>query len=226
MIEFDFIPPDYHAARSRSSAVRVRASLIGVMLMGMSLWVVSNRHELSEANALLAITSQQRQELNQQWAHYEAMEAQRAALIERQERLDLLESRASLVLVLADISRRMPATVFLTELRVTCPSVAAYVKRKRSPILEEGEPPTETSTGAAPVRYEPDPIVTDEVARVVLIGVATDTAEAIAFVKQLEESPLIADVQLKQGGPTQAAGRRGQGFEVTAEISNQTQVRP
>lgn len=237
MIDFDFIPPDFHSERGRRGAVRLRASLVGVMIAGMSVWAVANQHELSQAGAMLETASQQKQDLELLSARHESMEQEHAELSERVERLRMLKSRASLVLVLADLSRRMPDGVFCTEVRVTCPSVAAFARREIDPLPVENSTRRETavpesaasaaSAAAAaglPRQYDVDPIVSDDVTRIVLTGMATDTAQAIAFVRNLEQSPLIDEVQLKQRGQATVAGRRGQTFEVTADIANQAQV--
>lgn len=225
MIDFDFIPPNYHMERCVRSAVRLRAGLIGTMLMIMVLWITANRRELATANAMLSEIQKQSEQVAIHQTRQHTMEEERERLRLHHELLKHLERKTSIVVLLADLSHRMPESVVLTSIRFDSPSVAKFA-RELSPaasaagVEQKPRESLEPASGAGAV----DPVFRRH-SRLVLTGMATDTTEVISFVKRLEDSDLVGEVQMLQKGPVTWSGWRGQGFELTCEIYDHTRVR-
>lgn len=218
MIEFDFIPPNFHQAQCMRTAVRTRAGLIGTMIMFMVLWVVANQREIATASAMLTEIEKQQEQVSIHQEKRAAMEAEQARLQQHHELLRRLEDHASVVVLLSDLSQRMADTVLLTKLRFDSPSIARYTVSEAPAPAPRAKP---AGTGAATAPEEPKEPPYPRGNRLILSGMATDTTEVIAFVKQLEDSPLVGEVQMRQKGPITWAGRRGQGFELTCEVHDQ-----
>lgn len=224
MLDLDFTPPNFHEARCLRSAIRLRASLIATMLVIMVLWVVANRNEIATAQAMLCEVQQQREQVSIHESRKAQMQAEQARLRAREQLLHHLKMRAIPTVILTEVSRCMGERVVLTEVVFESPSVALYAR----PLVK-----TESANGAAAIptagsssmhgagaaasssdAYPP-------LARAVFKGIATDTPEVIGFVKKLEESRLISQVQLEQQGSVVWAGRRGQAFVIICQFYDQ-----
>lgn len=218
MIDFDFIPANFHQAQSMRTAVRTRAGLIGTMIVIMTLWVVANHHEISTASAMLSEIERQREQVIIHQSKRLAMEEEKARLQQHHELLNHLEGKASLVVLLSDVSYRMADAVILTQVRFESPSIAKYtvVEAPSAATSASSTPPLE-SPPKAPTGDGREPAYPTG-NRLMLSGMATDTTVIIAFVKQLEDSPLVGEVQMRQKGAITWSGRRGQGFELTCEV--------
>ncbi len=224
MLDLDFTPPNFHEAHCLRSAIRLRASLIGTMLIIMVLWVVANRNEVASAKAMLADVQLQKEQVVIHQSRKEQMEAERARLQSREQLLQHLDNRTSLAVVLSDVSRCIGERVILTEVYFESPSVAAYAREEPvSNVSEAGSvvarPQIAQQRDPASFSASNEPHL--HPGRLVLTGMATDTPEVIGFVKQLEDSTLIAQVHLEQKGSFIWSGRRGQAFVITCLLYDQ-----
>lgn len=222
MIDCDFIPADYHQARSLHRAVKLRGMLISAMTALMVLWVVANKHQVSSANAMLTEVISQHDQIGDHLAKKEAMEAEANRLRDHQRLLTQFESHASLVVVMSDISRRLPDAVVITQVQYRCPSLHQYAQE---PTTDKPVQPVTASavSGAVPPALPQPPPASTELK---MTGFASEISEAIKSAAALERSPLMARVQMELKGRAVWAGRQGQSFELTCELLNQSGVKP
>jgi Tfp pilus assembly protein PilN len=214
VIDLDFIPEQYHETRSLKGAVRLRASLISAMIVFMVLWVVANQKRISAAQAMTVQVKSQETQVDTHLSKKAEMEQERARLEDGLTLLAILESKASPVVVLSDVSRRISDTVFLTDLVLTTPSAGRYAKTEKARESTKAQdttqpPPAET------VEPESQPLSAPQL---VISGLATETPDVIQFSALLEESPLVSRVQMELKGIVVWGGRRGQGFKLTCDL--------
>lgn len=214
MIDLDFIPEQYHETRSLKGAVRLRASLISAMVVFMVLWVVANQKRISAAQAMTIEVKTQEAQVDTHLSKKAEMEQERARLEDGLTLLEILESKASPVVVLSDVSRRISDTVFLTDLVLTTPSAGRYAKTEAA---REASKPQETTQAPSPETAEPES-QPQSAPQLVISGLATETPDVIQFSALLEESPLVSRVQMELKGIVVWGGRRGQGFKMTCDL--------
>lgn len=214
MIDLDFIPDQYHETRSLKGAVRLRALLIGAMVVFMVLWVVANQKRISAAQAMTMEVKIQETQVNTHLTKKAEMERERDRLEDGLTLLEILESKASPVVVLSDVSRRISDTVFLTDLILTTPSAGRYAKTEET---RESSKPQDTTQPPSAETVEPEsqPLSAPQL---VISGLATETPDVIQFSALLEESPLVSRVQMELKGIVVWGGRRGQGFKMTCDL--------
>lgn len=223
MIDLDFIPPQYHATRSIKGAIRLRASLIVTMLVFMVLWSFANEKRVSSAKAMVSDVLITEQQVNAHAAKKAEMEAEYARLQDGQSLLKLLESKASPVVVLSDVSRRITESVFLTEVKMMTPSASRYARDEDRPAATTTQAPTpQTTPPAEPASSAKSAEPVPRVPQIIISGLAVETPDVIQFSALLEDSPLIARVQMELKGSVVWAGRRGQGFKMTCDLHPQT----
>lgn len=218
MIDLDFIPPQYHATRSLKGAIRMRASLIVTMVVFMVLWCVANEHRVSSAQAMIAEVHEQEQQVDTHAAKKAEMEQEYARLQDGLSLLKLLESKTSPVVVIADVSQRISDSVFLTDVSINTPSASRYARDESVPIGKKTQE-MPTAQPAEPAKPVEQPLVFPQL---VISGLAVETPDVIRFSALLEESPLVARVQMELKGAIVWAGRRGQGFKLTCDLHPQT----
>ncbi len=218
MIDCDFIPTGYHQRQSLRGRVRIHASLIGTMIVIIVLWAVFHHHQVAQAEAMLVEVADQHSQLDIDFARKEVMEAERRKLERRQQLLAALEARASLTLVLSDISRRMPESIVLTRLDAHCPSVARYaIEETAEPV----EPDVKNPIEIVPPGEKPAKVVKPQHRQVTITGIAVDSGAVIELAAALERSPLYERVQMDLKGPASWAGRHGEAFELTCYVLDQ-----
>jgi hypothetical protein len=144
-------------------------------------------------------------------------------LDDRRRLLDELSDRASLVLVLSDLSRRMPQRVILTQLSVHCPSVSEFVAEDDAvadkPSLHRRPP----AAAAADKAERRNGLMS---AHLEMSGIAVSLPDMIRFAGRLEDSALVRRVDMKVKGPTVWGDRRVEQFTLTCELAAQDGSRP
>lgn len=224
----DFIPSSYREARGLNAAFRVRVACIGVMVAVMGLCAFLHHGQLSSARAMIAEVSEQQQQIDLLLSRKQEMETERTALLNREGLIGLLDADVDLVVVFAEISRRMPPTVVLTELKATCfrwgvPDDPAPEKETPPPAPPgRGAPPTARREQTIPPQ-RPEEAVGD---RLALIGVAADIPEVISFARALEGSPLFTGVQMEILDQTEWLGHKAQRFSITCGLREQVGGKP
>lgn len=227
MIDLDFIPPQYHATRSIKGAIRLRASLIVTMLVFMILWLVANEKRVNSAQAMVADVQVTEKQVDAHAAKKAEMEAEYARLQDGLELLKLLEPKASPIVVMSDVSRRITESVFLTEVKMTTPSASRYARAEDVPAAPKPPEPNTPPGTATPAETTAKPVeAAPRVPQIIISGLAVETPDVIQFSALLEDSPLIARVQMELKGSVVWAGRRGQGFKMTCDLHPQTRNRP
>lgn len=225
MIDCDFLPDSFHQTQSSRRAIKLRGTLISALIAIMVIWVTANQHQLSSANAMLTEVTSQREQIAQHLNKRDLMEEEKKHLRDRQRLLEQFESRASLVVVLCDLSRRLPETVVLTKVAYRAESlhrfaldVPAESPQKKPPVVI-GSPPAKVQTPAVP---DAPPGATE----IRMSAFASEVPEAIKCAAALERSPLVARVQMELKGETTWGGRRGQEVELTCVLLEQTGIHP
>lgn len=235
MKDFDFIPGEHHARRTQRKATKLRAGCASMLIVMMVLWTTAHVRELQSADAMIAQLGAQRDELTNLLARKADMQALHEKLEQHRRRVALLEQDESLTVIFSDVSRRMPSTVFLTGLRLEAPSVARWA----APVTHEPAvvpTPEQKSAGAvaaagpAASRILPDGAAPERPAsaysRLILHGVAGQTAEIIRFAAALEDSPLFARVQMRVKDSVIWSGRRAEEFELICDLAEQERAMP
>lgn len=215
MIDCDFIPADYHQARLQQRAVKLRGTLISALVVIMVLWIVANRREVSQASAMMNDVVAQQQQLAVHLAKKDAMEAEKNRLRNHQRLMDEFDRQASLVVVLGDISRRLPETVVLTKVSFQ----SATLRRYALPLPDK--PLAPAAAAAANPEKESDAAAT--VTQISMSAFANEVSEAIRCAAALERSPLVAHVQMELKGETVWSGRKGHQFELICELMDQSE---
>lgn len=212
-----------------------------MLIAMMVLWATAHVRELQSADAMITQLGAQRDELTSLLAKKADMQALHEKLEQHRQRVALLEQDESLTVIFSDVSRRMPATVFLTGLRLDAPSVARWADRAtHEPIVVPT--PDQKSAGAASVQIGH---VTPEMApgkpltggtesavpasvysQLTLHGVAGQTAEIIRFAAALEDSILFARVQMRVKDSVIWGGRRAEEFELICDLAGQERATP
>ena len=232
MHDCDFIPGHYREKQALRRALRLRAFCIGLLIVIMLVWVAVHHHRLASAKAMSLEVARQQQQVTIHLAKKQQMEVERGKLQDRQRLIGQLAEGADLVVVFADISRRMPQSIVLTELSSQCSTLgrfAAKVPEGSSPEAESppvpGPPPARPVPGRRPgaepppAPPAPPPAEESDVDRVVMAGMAREMPEIIEFAAALENSPLFDRVQMEMKGPATWAGHSGQKFEIRCDLA-------
>jgi len=213
----DFIPSSYREARGLQAAFRARIVCVLVMIVVMGLCAFFHHEQLAAARGMIAEVGEQQAQIDLLLGRKAEMEAEYAALRNYEHLVRILDDDVDLVVVFADISRRMPPTAALTELRAT-----SY--RWGLPDDPRPEPPMPPPPGPgepAPPRREavPPPRPEESVGdRLVLLGVAASIPEIISFARNLEASPHFTGVQMEVLEQTEWLGRKAQQFRITCGL--------
>ncbi len=225
MIDCDFLPDSFHQTQSSRRAIKLRGTLISALIVIMVIWVAANQHQLSSANAMLMDVTAQREQIAQHLTKRDQMESEKNHLRDRQRLLEQFDSHASLVVVLSDLSRRLPETVVLTKVTYRSESLHRFafdvpteVPRNKPPDVI-GSTPAKVETPAVP---EAPPSTTE----IRMSAFASEVPEAIRCAAALERSPLVARVQMELKGEATWGGRRGQEVELNCVLLEQTGIRP
>lgn len=218
MKDCDFIPPHYHDRRRLRAAIRLRAACIGAMFLLMLLWVAAHRHRLASAEAMMREVDLQHQQVTIHAAHRRTMEARWDELRDRNRLIEQLSSKASLVLLLADLSRRIPQNVLLTKLKLECDSLTRYTAAP-SPDREALPPPAANRGPDLPPpeghdRTDPE----EDAPRLRLTGIALSQVDVIRFAAAVENSPLFDRVEMKIRDRIVWGGRRAEMFDLSCRV--------
>jgi len=217
MIDCDFIPSDFHDARTIRNAIRRRAAAVGALLAIMAIWLVAHFHQARSAQAMLNDVASQEQQLALTADIKAEMESERARLARHQALLAQLEGHVSLVLVLSELSRRLPITIVLTSVEINHPMFAAFARL--DPSVPQSPHPDNSS--AAHRNGSARDSATPNVAWLRITGVSARKPDIVTFAAALESSPLFDRIHLQVDKPVAWAGRRGESFEMACHLRKQ-----
>ena len=221
-MDCDFMPDWYHERQALRRAVRFRSTGLVVMFAIMGLWVLVHHHRIAAAEAMLQEVSLQGEQMRLLSAKQAEMRSEQRRLQNRRRLVDLLSAHTSLVVVLSDLSRRLPDTVMLTELGLRCSSVCAFASPEAGKTGARG--------ASRALSLEP-PLVAGERdntlrQRLHMEGLAASLSDAIRFSAMLEESPLFERISMDVKGPAVWAGRRAEQVELDCEMVSQRKDAP
>jgi hypothetical protein len=126
----------------------------------------------------------------------------------------------SLVVVLGDISRRLPETVILTKVNFW----SATLRRYAPSSIQKPAVPAIAETAATTPEKQDDRVST--VTLITMTAFANEVSEAIRCAAVLERSPLVAHVQMELKGEAVWSGRKGHQFELACELMDQSGTHP
>ncbi len=208
MIEFDFLPPDFHERRAERRGVHRYGILIGALVLAMAAWVCAHQAMLSRVGTDLADVQRQRNQTRIHRALLEQLLHEREELRVRDRLCASLEDAASLAVVLADLSRVVPTRVALTEI---------VWERTPEPASEDA---TGRPAGMAPVTTRPAD--GDRLPRLRLAGLAPDPTPISDCAAGIAGSRLVTDVATRVLPVRRFANRQGPGFEINCVVLPQT----
>ncbi len=215
----DFIPSSYREARGLHAALRARVACVVILVAVMGSAAFFHRGQLAAARGMIAEVGEQQAQIDLLLGRKAEMEAEHAALLNFEQLVRTLDDDVDFVAVFADLTRRMPPTTALTELKATSYPWGLPDDPRPEPPMP---PPPPALGGSAPPRREtaPPPMRAEEVAgdRLVLMGVAASIPEIISFARDLEGSPYLTSVQMEILEQTEWLGRKAQQFRISCGL--------
>lgn len=116
MIDFDFLPPDFHRRRGERRTLR-RCVLLGVVMISVMFgWVLTHVAAQRRADRITADVSRQRMQVQIHRVKLQMLMEERDSLVAYERLRGRLEDEASLAVILAAATERWPAGVALREL--------------------------------------------------------------------------------------------------------------
>ncbi len=210
----DFIPADYHERGRLRAAMKLRVSCIGTMFVLMLLWFVSHQHRVASAEAMLQEADQQRQQVQIHAIKQESLKRRWDRLHDRRRLVETLSQRAKLVLVFADLSRRMPDRILLTKLDLNCSGLSRF-------IIQDSDDAENVTTQRPSDRASPYDIseeIEDITPRIKMTGLARSQIDVISFAAALESSPLFDQIEMTNREIAVWGGRRAELFDLTCAL--------
>lgn len=221
MIDCDFIPQAYHERRRLRTAARLRVTCVLVLIMFMGLWWIVHRHRLSEAQAMLGEVALQKSQIDLVAAEKCTLEKEKAVLADRHRLMRQLSDRASLVILVSELSRLLSDRIVLTEFSLYDPLLSNYAEKEQGvgPALSlDGEP----ENGAPAPGLAPKA----RVRGLRIGGAAASLHDVLKLGAAIEANPLFGRVNLNTGSQTLWAGMHVQRFELACELVPQEIERP
>lgn len=215
MKDCDFIPAEYHDRRRLRAAMRLRVTCVGTMLVLMLFWFVAHRQRLASAEAMMQEADQQHQQVRIHAARQESLKRQWDHLRDRRRLIDELSQQTGLVLLFADLSRRLPDPVLLTRLDLDCARLSHFAIRDSDESDDAGK---RTPSGRARQPVEDDDTL-DITPRIRMTGIARSQVDVINFAAAVESSPLFDRVEMKIRKAVDWGGRRAELFDLTCTLA-------
>lgn len=223
MKDCNFIPAEFVARQARSRVMRWRAGGVVAVVAAMGVWCGVNHHELASAETMYNEVAQQHNQVRIHISMMQNLKEQRASLDERSQMLQTLSGHVNLVVVFADMSRRIPDSVALTEVRLLGSDEASQPQ----PLFSSAAPPSQpkpkedpTADSSKSLRRTCDPLAWSEHV-LVLTGAAKSTPDILAFAAAMEKSPLITKVRLSARGVGEVKGRKAELFDLACDLAKQ-----
>lgn len=180
----------------------------------MCIWLAANQRQLSVAEAMLADVESQQSQLKLLSSEKLQLQSELAGIVAHEKMIGQLGDRASLVIVLADLSRSIPENVKLTSVTMDATYLAPYLvssganrdpARNPAPSSIAGK---ELANGQKSDRFD--------ILR--LEGIALGPKDVIDFATALERSGLFADVYTEVVESGVWSGRAVRKFSLVCEI--------
>ncbi len=223
MTDCDFIPAPYHEQQMLRRSIKLRVYCVAGLLVIMAAWFAAHQGRISSAEAMLTETALQKDQVRIHADKQRLMESERGRLDDRRRLLEELSDSASLVLVLSDLSRRMPEHVILTRLSVRSPSVSQFVVKD---LAVADRHSSRRGPGVAAAVDAADSRPVSRFPRLEMTGIAVSLPDMIRFAGAMEDSALVQRVDMKVREPTVWGGRRVEQFTLMCELVAQDGSRP
>ncbi|MBX3394864.1 MAG: PilN domain-containing protein [Phycisphaerae bacterium] len=188
----------------------------------MCIWLVANHRQLSVAEAMLADVESQQSQLKHLSEEKLQLQSELAGIVTHEQMIGQLGDRASLVIVLADLSRNIPENVKLTRVTMDATYLAPYL------VLSGGhrDPARNPVSSSVPSQEQLNGQRTDRFDILRLEGIALGPADVIEFASALERSGLFADVYTEVVESGVWSGRAVRKFALLCEIIPHERSRP
>lgn len=225
-----FLPSDYLARKAERRTNLVYLTLFTIVIFGVvGAFFVTNR-QWSSVKAQQESINIRYTKAAQQIEQLKALEAQKDQMLAKAALTTTLIEKAPRSLLLADLINRMPNKLSLLKLdlkskRLSAPPPRPNTRGKPQSLAGRGSrasakhnagQPNEEALRPAPPRY---------VTTLVLIGVAPSHEQVSSYLAQLQESPLLKDVDLKFSEFTMIDNRELSKFRIDAKLRQDVDAR-
>jgi Tfp pilus assembly protein PilN len=223
--QLSFLPDDYLVRKAQHRTNLICASLFVVMIAAIAIAFTTVERGLRDAERRHAAIDQQYADAAKRIAEMKQLQDRQAVLARQADLAASLLDRVPRSYLLAEITNKLPAGVSLRDVELS------RKKRANAPGAEKKTPLTRRKASAkdakAAAALPPPPEQFDVFVK--LSGVAPGDAQVAKFVSNLNESPLLAEVnlllsaQLERGDPDAAGMRR---FNLEMQLSPSADIRP
>lgn len=194
--------------------VQRRAIGVVVLVAVMTVWFYTNQSRIARADAMMEEAEAQQQQVANVAAYKLQLLKQQSGLSDLQEMLSTLSGDRDLVLIVAELSRRVPVSIVLTKCDVTIPSIYQY-GIETDPNNADKTVPLKNK-----VILQSSGIFGDEsTATMELEGIGASDAAIIEFVADLDRSPLFFKVDFRVLEDVVFEGRPGKTFSLTCRLT-------
>jgi len=213
-VDCDFIPSRYHDARRMRNMVQRRVVGVVALVAVMAIWFYTNQSRIVRAEAMMDDAEAQQLQVANVAAYKLQLLQQRSGLNDLQDMLSTLSGDRDLVLIVAELSRRVPTTIVLTKCDVMVPSIYQY-GIETDPKGADNKIPLKNK-----VLLQSTGLFDDEsAATMVLQGIGAGDSEIIDFAADLDRSPLFFKVKFDVLEDVVLEGRPGKTFRLTCRLT-------
>jgi len=186
MDSIDFLPERIRAERARRRRLIREGYLVAAVAVGLVLLGYLRQGQIRQASAELAVLNSQSDQLQAQVASKKQLEEQMQDLDIKKRVEEHLGSRISPELVLAELQKLLPESIFLKNLSLEIQEVQADNR------------PAEKHISARLAAGGSEKAVSDGIKRLqlVIVGMAPSDVDLVNFIAQLSTSPLFENVNM------------------------------
>ena len=213
-VDCDFIPSRYHDARRIRRMLQRRVVGVIVLLAVMAVWFYTNQSRIARADAMMDDAEAQQLQVANVAAYKLQLLQQRSGLNDLQKMLNTLTGDRDLVLIISELSRRVPETIVLTKCDVTVPSIYRFG------IETDPKDADKTVPIANKTLLQSAGLFGDEsAATMVLEGIGAGDSAIIDFAADLDRSPLFFKVKFDVLEDVVFEQRPGKTFSLTCRLT-------
>lgn len=216
MTDLDFLPPQYHLARTDRQGRRRLIWLLVTLVVAMVAWMHAHAAIQGKLERQISEVDQQRTQVRIHRVRAEQLASQWARLKEREALMGLLVERISFAGVLASLSRAAPDSVVLHDVKYEAlPGVRRTSPGAGVPAPTDRAGPGSTTRPSGPVA----PALT-------VTGLAADAAHVGALAAGMSADPVFQEVTTQIGKTSIVAERRAVPFEIACRLHPEWEARP
>lgn len=191
------------------------------MFAVMVLWIAAHQRQLSVAEAMLTEVSSQKSQLAQIAQMKAELAAEQARLMAHEQLIEQLSDRADLVIVSSELTRCMPESVVLTEVKLNASFMEPYLLKGQKATSSNSISVEASSTPASGMPAEPI-----RPTKLRMAGIAPTSSDVIQFAATLEKSQLFDKVYTEKVESTIWSDRKADYFEMSCELIPHERTEP